>query len=198
MINIAERLSSKYNPSPWILYIPIKIFIHRCVFHLRIKLSGINTRRRLGLEDRVISFNERSVADWQNQAYWVRRLCKKLKKKIVNTIELKPIHHLLIKLKIFQQNLFMLTLNLLENLIFGGINPLKSISNLPFPKGNKLIEGQDIVWWSHFEALVQGSWVIHCFYGISCNVIFIHTQFCEKKKIKSHRSQKLSVTKSSI
>lgn len=67
-----------------------------------------------------------------------------------------------------------LTLNLLQNLLFGNIDPLKGLSNLLLPQRDELVMSQDIGRWPQIQGLVQGSRIVRSFDRISPNVIFIH------------------------
>jgi len=65
---------------------------------------------------------------------------------------------------------YTLTLDALKKLIIGNVDFVKGAVNLVLPQGHELVEGQNIGRGSHVHSFVQGSWVFHCFYGISGNI----------------------------
>jgi len=67
-------------------------------------------------------------------------------------------------------NEYTLTLDALQKLIFWNVDFVKGALNLVLPQGHELVEGQNIGMGSQVQSFVQGSWVIHCFYGISRNI----------------------------
>lgn len=75
-------------------------------------------------------------------------------------------------------NIHIQTLNSLKNLFFWKINFLKGTLNLILPYGNKLVESHNVATRSKVYNFVQSSWIIHCFYGKSSNVFFLHIYSC--------------------
>ena len=67
-----------------------------------------------------------------------------------------------------QRTSVLLTLDVLEKLILRNVNLFKGLVYLLLPQGYNLIEGQYVL-----EDLIQGSWIIHSFYGTIGNIFFI-------------------------
>ena len=67
----------------------------------------------------------------------------------------------------------LLTLDVLEKLILRNVNLFECLVYLLLPQGYNLIKGQYVARRSHIEDLIQGSWIIHSFYGIIGNIFLM-------------------------
>ncbi|KAJ0600683.1 hypothetical protein HanIR_Chr03g0119921 [Helianthus annuus] len=72
-----------------------------------------------------------------------------------------------------------ITLYVLQNLIFRKINLLQCFSDLFLPQRYEFIERVDVSRRLDIHDLVECSWIIHSFNGVCSNVMFIIVNSCD-------------------
>ncbi|KAJ8441999.1 hypothetical protein Cgig2_020144 [Carnegiea gigantea] len=88
------------------------------------------------------------------------------------------------------------TLNVLQYLLFRDVFFLKGFADLFLPQRDELIEGVCVISGSDVEDLVQRPGIIHCFYGVSGNVVFPVENRCNKIKLAEPNQEESSQQRS--